>query len=453
MKRWLPAFLIAMLACVPILFARSSDPSLLRDTDTQALLVGIRARHAPLSWFAGDWPLGNHFYRPLPTLSFEMDDALGGGPATFGLSNSLLCVACTLLLFWFVREFTNSPAISAACAVLFGLWQVDLGGTISYWLQWAWIPVAIVGIVQHRLRIGPVIGALLALSFLLFELQGHSQLQFRMIAWLPGRTASVMTLFCLVAMACYCRFERLVSKRLPLPPATALDPNQPMKEEAMETGSHPWMWAVLSLLATAAALASYEQAVMLPAVVLGLAVGFRLLQRHPHWLLHTGYWILLVAYLVLRHAVVPSTVSGYQAQQFRHGPGVLQSMFDYVLPAVNLFDPMLTTVATGLTFLFIGLFWESLWGIAANLWGLRTVLRSKQWAFALTAFVLSFLAYLPMAWLKPFDHYHYWPMAIRTLFVVTLGAAAIEAALTAVSPPAVQAPQRLNPAPGSLLHR
>src|SRR5947209_6221642 len=73
MKRWGIALLAVILACVPILLSHVTTHQLLQDSDTAFLLKTVRERQAPLSWFTGDWPLGNHFYRPVSTLTFEMD--------------------------------------------------------------------------------------------------------------------------------------------------------------------------------------------------------------------------------------------------------------------------------------------------------------------------------------------------------------------------------------------
>src|SRR4051812_3110536 len=112
MKRWRLWLVLLIATCIPILLAPSRSPLLLRDTDTNALLQATRQRQAPLSWFTTDWPLANHFYRPLPTLTFELDDRLSGNdPSGYGWTNAVLCALCVLALFWLVREMTDSPSI------------------------------------------------------------------------------------------------------------------------------------------------------------------------------------------------------------------------------------------------------------------------------------------------------------------------------------------------------
>ncbi|RYG37669.1 hypothetical protein EON81_05960, partial [bacterium] len=108
MKRAWPGWLTIALCGVAVWFSRVGSASLLQDSDTAVLLAKIRERGNPLSWFAGDWPLGNHFYRPVSTLSFELDNALYGNHAEgYGATNALLAIACIAALFWMLRELTD----------------------------------------------------------------------------------------------------------------------------------------------------------------------------------------------------------------------------------------------------------------------------------------------------------------------------------------------------------
>jgi hypothetical protein len=76
----------------------------------------------------------------------------------------------------------------------------------------------------------------------------------------------------------------------------------------------------------------------------------------------------------------------------------------------------------------------------------------RNWQLSLAGWALAILAFLPMAFLKMFEHYYYWPMALQTILTVAGGTVAVRLAAIAVSPPVRQAPARLDPAPGSLLH-
>ena len=69
MKRWAPWFLVVAGLCALLFAGRTESPSLLEDTDTVALLTRLREVRDPMAWFKGDWPLQNHFYRPISTLT------------------------------------------------------------------------------------------------------------------------------------------------------------------------------------------------------------------------------------------------------------------------------------------------------------------------------------------------------------------------------------------------
>lgn len=518
MKRRLP-LLLTLLSCIPLWLARSSVPSMLADSDTAVLLDAIRKRGSPLSWFGGDWPLGNHFYRPVSTLFFELDNRLYSDQAWgYGLTQVLLSTACVLALYWFVRELVN-PWFACLAASLFALWHVDWGDALGFGMPYLACAVLVMAVVRRlampvwkggletevkgswrNLRWEVILGPL-ALTFLGTELLGHP-LRWRIVEWLPGRTASVMTLFALISLAAYARYERLRSPTwrghparagedfgggrrqvasgtgLPSPApgslgqlpvlwrrrgaggevvgmagnegggrqdasgTTAESPYDLPATKSTETYREPprsnFVWAVLACLALALALGSYEQAVMLPAAILGVAVMFRILGKQPQWGWQVAFWGLLLGYLVLRRSLVPSEVSGYQAQQFRDGPGVWLSLSDYIVPAWRPIQSILVNLDMGTGLLFLPGFYATLIATAANVSALPVLRGSRVGVCALGGFLISIFAFLPMAWLKPFDHYHYWPMAMRSVFVVALGMAAGSWCLRALAPPAMQ---------------
>lgn len=469
MKRWWIAFVFAVLACLPIGLARSTSPSMLADTDTAVLLASIRERKAPLSWFTGDWPLGNHFYRPVSTLVFELDNRLHGDDAAgYGRTQALLIIGGVLALFWFVRELTDRPLLAAASSGLLALWQLDLGKYPASWLGWAALGVAVVALGRRlllRVRdpnspilIGSIALAAFAIAFAGHEVAGQA-LRHRTLDWLPGRTATTMTLFCLLALASFARFERTRARTPVLRPASATD--LPATRTSMVDAPRPraWLFALASCVFLALALGSYEQAVMLPAALVGVTITFRLMrpgapEDRRVWLWHGVFWALLVGYLLLRRTVLPTDVSGYQAQQFRVGPGVGMSILDYLLPGSRGWVPLRSTLeGAGPEALFIPAMWSALALMVGNVAAIVLAARDRRWPLVLSTFLLSVLAFLPMAWLKPFAHYHHWPAAMRAPFVALLLLIVASAALSAVSPPALRAPPRRDPAPGSLPRR
>ncbi len=159
---------------------------------------------------------------------------------------------------------------------------------------------------------------------------------------------------------------------------------------------------------------------------------------------------MLVAYLLLRRALVPSDVSHYQAQQFRHGPGVYLSLYSYGMPFLGEIPGFMVDLESGWLIFMSATPYIFMLHVATNLTAYYQARR--QWVWALAGYGMSFIAFLPMAWLKSFAHYDYWPMALRSIFSVSLLWVGAQLALTAWSPQTRQAPPRPDPAPGSLPH-
>lgn len=447
MRRWSIAWGGAVLAALWVLTSRSWAPSLLDDTDTSVLLRTIRAKGAPFSWFLSDWPLYNHFYRPIPTLAFEVDSRISGNNAAgYGWTNCLLAVACVFALFWFLRELLDKPLAAAAGTLLFASWQ-----TSTFHPDWRWVWVLagltlVVGAIRHRNDWRAYVPASLVLLFLAHELDPIESLQARVIDWLPGRTASSMTLFALLAMAAYARFERLGRSEEPAE-VGPLTPPATRSAVAGQASGVRWPWAIASLLAGMLCFASYEQAVMLPACIVGLAVYFRWQHRRPAWWLCGLFLALLGGYLLLRHLVIPPGISQYQHQQLRTTAGALNALIDFVWP-FNTYREWNVLLDQG----WLALLNSPIY-VLALMWtvGVTTVYQlRKEWRLAFAGWALSVLAFLPMAWLKIFDHYYYWPLALRTVFVIAVASVAWRLVSTAWCPPALQAPKRPSPAPGSL---
>jgi hypothetical protein len=455
MKRWSVWIALALLAALAVLFSHSQNPNLLQDSDTAFLLKTIREKQAPMSWFVEDWPLQNHFYRPLPTLTFELDNALYHNNAMgYGWTNAVLAALCVLALFWFLAEISSSPIWSLVGTALFALWNLDKGYLLPVAAPWICGAIVLVGLYRHSFKFGKYLPAALVVLFLAGELAAPQVSTSRalgesMIAWLPGRTASVMTFFALVAMAAYARYERARDRKLPLPQATATD-----KPTATRTGTDSaprgagiWLW--ITIIGVVAALASYEQAIMLPAILLAQAVYLRLRRRiEPNWGVHIVFWLLLGGYFVFRHFVLPSGVSSYQAQQFRHGPGVWIDLGGYFLP--NLTEAQYLWVDLTVSVLLI-LSAGALLKVAHIAATTTTLVQARRnWPTIVAGWVLSSIAFLPMAWVKQFGHYHYWPLALRTIFILGVGKLAWDLISIAASPPELKAPPRPSPAPGSL---
>lgn len=454
--RWWIGLALVLLSTVPILFARSADPKMLEDSDTKVLLQVIRARQDPTAWFFGDWPLENHFYRPISTLVFEMDNALfGTNTAGYGWTNALLCALCVIAAFWFFRELADRVWLATASAVLFALWTVDrtyLLANLLSWVPWIILAAGTVAALRYGRRdiaaLGGPLAAALTLDFFARETVGIFPLAGRVVTWLPGRTATTMTLFVFIALAAYARYERLSAARS-RPQPTPLDrPATKSTVIAKLTGPIAAVWVAVSAVGLALALGAYEQAVMVPALLLGVALTMRWQGYVVRWWPQAIFWGLLLGYLVLRARLVPTEASGYQLQQFRSSVSVIWSIMDYAFPALGPLSVIRETLGVGPAIYLTATPYRVVWFLASNV--VAYVEARRDWVFALAGLAMSTLAFLPMAWLKHFEHYHYLPMALRSLFVVTLGGVGVQLAINAVAPPAIPAPPRPRPAPGSL---
>lgn len=450
---------VALLSAFWVVSQRATSPALLADSDTVLILEGIEAGESPWQWFLGDWPLANGFYRPVSTLPFQLDLALhSDNAAGFGLTNALLCALCILLLAWLVREWTDAPWVTGAATVVFAMAHLDSLWLwrLSTWVLGFGVVAAIVCLVRTR-RMGIALGVIGVAVILAVELTPLHSLYYRMVGWIPGRTASTMTIFCLLAMAAYARYLRLTpSPKTEQDPATPFDlPEYKRPPQPVTSARHRWSWAVLAVLGVALALGAYEQAVMLPAVLIGLNVYFAIKRGLKFsWAVHLASWGLLFGYLALRVVLLDPDPTRYQRQAFRQGPGTYFSLMEYLLPGAVAFGQALIAAAgIWLVLILTSQFAASLFRMVGFvLGGLRMLQHPQRWLFA-SAYALSFLAFLPMAWLHHFDHYHYWPIAIRSVLVAGLLAYGLPIVISGVLPPARQAPPRPNPAPGSLPHR
>ena len=107
-------------------------------------------------------------------------------------------------------------------------------------------------------------------------------------------------------------------------------------------------------------------------------------------------------------------------------------------------------MSVGAAILATGFFYVFLWNLAGNFVAYKIAFVKNR--LALCVWLCSAMAFFPMAFLKPFPHYHYWPMALRSIFVVLLAGAVWDLVVIAASPPGQSAPERRVPAPGSLPH-
>ncbi|MBL8040960.1 MAG: hypothetical protein JNM04_06385, partial [Chthonomonas sp.] len=102
---WRLAIAVALVCSLLVLGSQSTSNDLHTDSDTHVMVTKIRERHDPVSWFFGDWPLENHFYRPISALSFELDNALYGDSGRgYFRTNAIIAALSVLALAWLVFE-------------------------------------------------------------------------------------------------------------------------------------------------------------------------------------------------------------------------------------------------------------------------------------------------------------------------------------------------------------
>ena len=456
MRRWTIAWAVAVAAAAVVLLSHSTGGGLLADTDTKTLIETIRAKHAPFSWFWSDWPLYNHFYRPIPTLLFELDNALyGNNSAGYAWTNAGLASLCVVALFWLLRELTDRPIFALVGALLFAFWQspwqTPLNGPYGP-LHLAACATLAVGAWRHGRNVRlylPAVLVLYGLSDLLTPLQ---DVRGTVIGWLPGRTASTMTLFALLAMAAYARYERkggTVAQPAPITPLTP--PATKSTRQTRASNSVRWPWAILGVLFAAASFASYEQAVMLPACLLAVAVTMRLQGYRPNWYWQAAFWGLILGYLEVRHQVIPPGSSQYQQQQIKRSfEQPLLDISNFAFPPIASIPNIAIQLSSGPYILLdLDVWATAIWWVAT---GTTYYQLKREWKLGLAGWGMAIVAFLPMAFLHIFTHYYYWPLALRTLLAVAAGSVAWQLVSIAWRPPERQAPVRPDPAPGSLPH-
>ncbi|MBV6503311.1 MAG: hypothetical protein AKCLJLPJ_01380 [Fimbriimonadales bacterium] len=400
---WLGAALAALLACsfgireVRKPSAYWTSP----DADTRTIYQKIQERGSALSWFATDWPLENGFYRPVSTLTFEADAWYRGKDlGSWRWTNLLLGFAACLALLWFVWELTRSRALAGGAGVLFGgiqsgLWQslgVQYLGFLAIFGTVALAPAAR-GEWRKWLLVGSVVWLLsadLGGAWLGLDNGGVSFAE-RTLGWPPGRTAVVMTAFCLVSLASYCRFER--------------------------DGLVGWWFA--SLVALLLALGSYEQAVVGPACLLGCALVLRMRGVETCWWPHIVAWVVTIAFVVLHRSLLDSETS-YRLQQVRPLWGGIRDLMLVAFPSLTSIRlmPPFWTPEVGPFGLLLGATWRA---IAEGLFNVSSLVAARRdWALAGFGLLGSVGAYSILAFQHPFGHYFYLSAALRALLWLAL---------------------------------
>lgn len=387
--RWLIAILI--LTHLPGLAYVFWGAPLAQEMDTPVLLQRIDAAGGLAGawrWFVGDWPLESHLYRPLTVFSLTIDRHLWGEwEPGYRLTAWVLGLLTSALLIWLSLALTGNHLVAAlACALLAAERFGYMPGTSRLWVRHASLIAIAVFLVwllgrvaqrqqaRHtadwcRAALMVVLAAGVALGW---ERQPLETLSW----WVAARTTHLGTFFGTLALAALVAHARWPRRRALL----------------------------LALAATAAALASYEQAVVIPAIG---TVWLALLHRDG-WRTgvraSAGLWLLLVGYVGVRHLVFGLQPSWYHRMQVNLRPKEVFEWLAYVLPPIG-DGRTWYHLPRGIYALFYPVWWVSLLCLASYVTAFRLVAPYRRTVALLLTW--KAFAFAPMALLPPYPHYFY----------------------------------------------
>ncbi|MCX7994054.1 MAG: hypothetical protein N2651_10355 [Fimbriimonadales bacterium] len=425
--------------------------------DTRVILQRLQQPNSAWKWFVGDWVLGNGFYRPLPSVLYQLDYRLWGeNLLAWKWTNGALTTLNALLVVAFGWALSGRRDLALAGGLIFTFWQTGLLPEPPFWLSWIGLAVGIlwgwrVGNLRQGMLWGCVAFALIVeLRFIPTLPDIHMQgFAYRAVGWIPGRTATLMTLCALIALTGTCLYARTGKVR----------------------------WAVTGLLGFVGALMSYEQAVVLP-ILMGLAGWVAARPRFPAlsltawdrgvrsdadvltpialfaqgdaggethaltpdpspaarergadspsptaWergqggegkhrflLLPLLCVLFLLPYLAFYRANIP-TQTQYHQQRLKRFRIMPETTLYWLIPTGREAITQMDVARTAPFNLLMPPFWMGLLGLAAYLGALRVGLRAGWlgWLGAL-------LAYAPAMPVLPLTHYYYLPTAFRALW-------------------------------------
>jgi hypothetical protein len=433
---------------------------LLNDSDTAAILAKIAEPHSVAKWFTSDWPLENGFYRPISTLLFELDQAISpNNPAQFLFTNKLLVAIGIVCSYWLGCElFQNRPKGFVVALLMFvwvsvAVWPTLVVGGLAVVAAMGYLLVAILAFIKNgkaRPPLVQVLCAIFAVGFLAWlTIPAIPPLGWRTAYWIPGRTATSMSVFGITCVASFLRYIHQTANPAPEGPIDAYYRPKTRASSVHLGGRFPVGWLALSFATCMAAMMCYEQAVVLPFLILSCLFWLRLRGITPAiWPLFVFFGIL-GWYIWARNNYLPvSWGTTYQKQQFRAGPGTIGYLLKYIFPSFPSLQSLYYQLTTSLTLLLEGALWAALGHVFSNIALWRGT--ENRWKVPAVALLLAVIAFAPMAPLSFFAHYHFFPAAFFAVFWVAAFESLSPFLTTAVSLRAVQAPARLHPAPGSL---
>lgn len=375
-----------------------AHPENFENRDTRTIVARLEKPHPVWQWFTGDWVLGNGFYRPLPSLLYELDHALWGhGYLAYKWTNGVLAVLRAWLVVWLVWELARQRAVAWGTGLLFSLWQTGFLVGVPAWLGWLALMVGLLwgGWRSGDWRKGLTLGALGAVVLWEFGFIPNlpdlhvAPFAYRAMGWIPGRTATLMTLFALISLSGYCRYCR--------------------------TGHLGW--AVASLVGFMGALGSHEGAVALPGLMAlcGWAIS-RNGGRFQGWVIATAFGLLVLHLLFYRFSIPTDTE--YHRQRLKRFKNLSDTWMGWLCPPAPRLLVQVQILLDAPLALFLPIFWSAL--VATGVYLLALVYSWRRDRVALVGWLGSLMAYIPLSPVIPLMHYYYMPSVFRALWVVSL---------------------------------
>lgn len=363
--------------------------------DTRVILQRLQQPHSIGAWFVGDWVLGNGFYRPLPSMLYQLDYWLwGANLLAWKWTNGLLATLNALLVVGVGWALSGRRALALLAGVVFTYWQTGLLPELPFWLGWVGLVAGVlwgwrVGDWRRGMLWGCLAWTLVVdLRFIPTLPDIHQQtFAYRAMGWIPARTATLMTLFALLALVGACVYVRTGQVR----------------------------WAALGLLGFLGALLSYEQAVGLP-LLMGLC-GLSLSRPQgtiPRALLVPSLCLcLLIPYFAFYRTHIP-TDTEYHQQRLKRFTTLPETTLYWLIPtgrdAIMQVDVALIAPFNCV----MPAFWLAQLGLVAYLVALREGLRAR---LGWVGWLGSLLAYAPLMPVLPLMHYYYFSAVFRALWV------------------------------------
>lgn len=374
-----------------------THPENFENLDTRTIVARLEQPHSVWRWFTGDWVLGNGFYRPLPSLLYKLDYTLWGRDfLAYKWTNGVLALLCGWLVVGLAWQLSGRLRLALGTGAIFSLWQTGFLPGVPEWLSWVWLAGSVAwGWCLGDWRKGVLVGtlgatALWELGFIpsLPDLHMES-FAYRAVGWIPGRTATLMTLFALMSLIAFCRYA--LTRHIG--------------------------WAILSLLGLLGALGSHEGAVILPLLMALCAV---VLKRRgamfPAWLLAVSFAILLAYVAFYQHAIPINTE--YHRQRLKRFDTMDLTWLKWLFPpAVPMRDQLLLLVDAPLA-VFLPGFWESV--LCMGSYGLALAWLLRQERLTAVGWLGSLIAYMPLSPVLPLMHYYYLPAAFRAFLIACL---------------------------------